>query len=126
MIKGNELKVGNWVQRRGKALQVVGIMDPIIRATYEGLKSDYVVFDDQLHYIPISPEILEKAGFKESRQTFFTWYTRRLVENHFRLDYSDQTTYHWVQGNTIVELNYLHQLQNLYFVLTATELEINL
>lgn len=111
MIKANELRIGNW------------LLCAEVDVPFQWQASDFEeVNNSKARPIPLTHKILEQCGFKESRQTFFTWYTRRLTDSQFRLDYSDETTYHWVQSNTIVELNYLHQLQNLYFAITGEEL----
>lgn len=128
MIKANELRIGNLVYKRDlpssehSALLVNNIYRNGVNINEEG----WVYSLPDLDPIPLTAEMLEKAGFKEQRQTFFTWYIFGATERQFRLDYSDETTYHWVQGNTIVALSYVHQLQNLYFALTGEELAIAL
>jgi len=108
MILTNELRIGNWVLS-DRPIQIKSL-------TYQL---------PELLYIPIrlTPEILERCGFEpfnadyrkgnfkiySGHHEFFFWYN----------DFEENET-----GE--VKLNYLHQLQNLYFTLTGNELEINL
>lgn len=97
MIKANELRIGNWVMLAGTYWQI-GFAKEI----------------DVHHFEPIelTPEILEKIKF--SGMIFPA-----------QLSVSNTGKYYW--GNVVdIEIKHLHQLQNLYFALTGTELEINL
>jgi len=84
---------------------------------------------DKLFGIPLTPEILEKCGFVLNgdyykRQPEFENIEYRLIE------FPSGT---WIVSKGFINYNheitaikYLHQLQNLYFALTNTELIINL
>jgi hypothetical protein len=113
MIAANGLRIGNWIMD-----------DDTIR---QWSIYDYTL--NPLSYAPISlsPEILEKCGFKNDHSTF----EYADGSNNEKLFIS------WIDGeyvvelqngekNISIELKYLHQLQNLYFALTQTELIINL
>lgn len=74
--------------------------------------------------IPITPEWMERMGFKKYEwSTKFYCYTNGFFEIQCELSkptllmIEDQTL-------TIEFVKYVHQLQNLYFALTGTELEI--
>lgn len=75
--------------------------------------------------IPITPEILEKAGFEmchqNPRQETFYINKQGYCPFYIYTSRSDEVYY-----NENLPLKYLHQLQNLYFVLTGNELEITL
>ena len=77
----------------------------------------------KLHGIPLTPEILEKCGFRRHDNYF----------NHDNFDGFHILRYH--DGECVIELgdqfhilsapfSFLHQLQNLYFALTGKELTI--
>lgn len=74
-----------------------------------------------LHPIPLTPEILEKAGFYHSENWQKTWWFNKSISINF---HNDKLYYNDMQR--AIELQSVHQLQNLYFALTGEELEINL
>lgn len=104
MIKANELRIGNWVMLAGAYWQI-GFAEEI----------------DVHHFEPIelSPEILEKAGLTKSDKVDIA-YTISIFTN------LPDGKIHRYHKEGLSEPKYLHQLQNLYFALTGTELEINL
>ncbi len=76
--------------------------------------------------IPLTPEILEKAGFDEWAKGHWKMSNSSCKrgwskEFNYYLPYFELSTY---VGN--VKLKYVHQLQNLYFALTGEEIEIKL
>jgi hypothetical protein len=116
MIKANELRFGNYIYAHG--------------CTWNFDTTDYRYYDcdtegfPDFEAIPLTSEILKAADFAEVQWSFFVHYTRVLVGYEFRLDYVSEGEYHWIEGNTNVPIYYVHQLQNLYFILTGTELEL--
>lgn len=133
MIQANELRVGLWFKReipgRNEAWEDIQIDEGIM----------YSIFSESLEYalndlypIPLTPEILERAGFvkTEHKLPLLTYYDYRLgncvasvipsgIEIEFcGLDIEERTY--------ITKVNHIHQLQNLYFALTGTELTIKL
>ncbi len=82
--------------------------------------------------IPITPELLKRAGFEKSIQTFSEVNKYRIDiikntmfvsiwENEKKISWSLHSETGWVSNYSI---KYIHQLQNLYFALTQKELEI--
>lgn len=124
MIKAQELRIGNWVCIPEFSN---GIISEISR------NSLWVTFNDRsfsesaqtyehIQPIPLTPEILEKAGFVK------TWIDN---ENTRCWDYELNEFHLHVLGNDLItfmtrKINDLHQLQNLYFALTGEELNIEL
>ena len=127
MINANELRIGNWVNFRnrkitGKSLYPYQIVftdfkDVILK------DAEFVFKDERLEPIPLSPEILEQCGFElQEGQIPFYKYGKLFM-------YFDGTSLSANFGHIEqfdVEIFYLHQLQNLYFALTGTELAINI
>ena len=115
MIQANELRTGNWVDVCNCLMeQVVEIYPDSISTLTRNHIVDYMP-------IPLTPEILEGAGFKNgdkrlSRQMVLAW----SFGKEFWVENND--------GDTILEIKceYLHQLQNLYFALTGEELNIEI
>jgi hypothetical protein len=120
-ILANELRIGNWVNTS---------VEPTLLTDYNKVKeitSDALVCENvgacdwsDITPIPLTPEILEKAGFEDD----LPW-----KKNNFCLD--SECRFHVVDGTgygVIIarQIKFVHQLQNLYFALTGEELEINL
>ena len=119
-MKSTDLRVGNWVQcdiwDNGNItfLKVkVVTEDSIFCKDHSGSFGGF-------EGIVINSEILEKAGFVncESIEVFFEltgfkFVDGKVLATHFKRDRA-------------VALLYVHQLQNLYFALTGSELGIKL
>jgi hypothetical protein len=112
MVNPKELMLGNWIFSENGFSQTI--------AAYDFEHTNF----DAINPIPLTPEILEKAGFVQ--QSFFVG----------KINY-------WIKGNIVyssidnqIELNnpnvflckcsHVHQLQNIIYSLTGEELEINL
>lgn len=91
--------------------------------------SDWI-FDDNLNIepIPLTPEILEKCGFE--KYDYYPDCECYKVGNYF-VSMSEDIWLHQSIGKKQAvilreNMSYLHQLQNLYYALTNTELPITL
>jgi hypothetical protein len=127
MINANELRIGNWIfnEMIGKNKQVDGDLLYAIDGLKNGVEQEY-------YYIPLTPEILEKAGYKKNKTTGN--YLNELSNDDGIFDAmlieEDKDWFTFVVNansydNYTVEIKYLHQLQNLYFALTGEELTVN-
>lgn len=120
MIKAEELRVGNLVMWYGKPFVVDA--DFIRRAELV----DWQENDGTPCHpdpIPLTSEILEACGTLKGR-CFYVKKDGEVVRfvmwnNHFG-------EYWYNNGNNEVYIKYLHQLQNLYYALTVSELQVNL
>ena len=121
MIKANELRIGNYLHDFHGQL-IVEVTWDIIKDLQQNIKFH------PPKPIPLTPEILEKAGFKkdENKANVFSNGNELLIEVTEK-GFQSVIESDWPElidiGNPI---HYLHQLQNLYFALTGTELEVNL
>jgi len=71
--------------------------------------------------IPITSEWLEEIGFQKRLQNKTNYPTRNNNKVEFKLNSSDN--YDWESSvNNFPKVKYIHQLQNIYFTLTETEL----
>lgn len=124
-IKIEELRVGVWVRplTSGVVTQVSLFMLGEIAADETYL--------DYLMPVPLSPELLEKAGFEKTNGEIESWKIPIGKDNYIEWhddnsvligDYTGYSTVMIVVEN----ISSLHQLQNLYYSLTGNELEINL
>jgi hypothetical protein len=125
-IKASELRIGNWV-----ACDIMDgyekIMAPIDRVN--PVEKNY-------YPIPLTPEILKSAGFEKTDDSMFALPNNLFV--YFGEDGAKDIAYNkklvarikQVQFNEYEYLfrhmDYLHQLQNLFFALTGEELTVKL
>jgi hypothetical protein len=147
MVNANELRIGNSILWNPKytspettlpPLQVVvksisegkiGYVSPNIDNRVEPFEDDVVEKDtphkflEEFESIPLSPEVLEKCGFKQNRSLIDGKYWQ--IEGKLRIESKgDEFWFKSEEGKA--NLHYFHQLQNLYFALTGGELEVNL
>ena len=109
-MKANELRIGNWVLRNNKPVKIVA--DKFLPIALETLGKDYI------KPIPLTEEWLVKFGFIWGSYTH-GWKIKNsdekiIIEKDFRLS----------SGIFNIKIKHVHQLQNLYFALTNTELEL--
>jgi hypothetical protein len=93
-----------------------------------GLDDGYCYPVDVLYPIPLTPEILEKAGF-EYAAGFADSYNRHpitLYNNPFKEGWTVENLFEQQIKDDLLVIQHVHQLQNLYFALTGKELTINL
>jgi hypothetical protein len=134
MIQPNELRIGNWVghdaswsvvNEKEKEGIVFQWQDYDFAHVTEGTMSY-----DSLLPIPLTPEILEKCGFVPCHPIKnFPQYTDYRLETVVINYHPDWGFCEFEFGRKDVEeraylckVKHLHQLQNLYFALTGTEL----
>jgi hypothetical protein len=133
MIKRNELRLGNFVQHDHEGtLKIISIG----ASCFGSRNAEYYNF--VFHYadvegIPLTPELLEAAGFKFEKNDgglqcerggvyWQLWTGANGSDIPFSVDAGA-----WSYSNFEIigkGAEYLHQLQNLYFALTGEELEI--
>jgi hypothetical protein len=119
-MKAQDLRIGNWVQFRHTETPVLITLADFVREYKDEHLEDY-------EPIPLTEEWLEWFGFKLPAHSW--------IGDKFHLsEYGKGSKYPnggvWVvamnKNNAIIsEIQYVHQLQNLYFALTNTELELN-
>ena len=123
-IKAEELRIGNWYFDGENYAQVTGIHGGKIYNKYGWglISNDYPLA------IPLTKEVLEKAGFvrhyvgDKENQVFYIW---ELGE--FSLPVDDEgTVYFDSEFSVSNSITNLHQLQNLYFAILGEDLEITL
>lgn len=124
MIPTFDLRIGNWITVSGVAYRVTAVSE--MKVHLKGHKSG-VIFEE-LHPIPITQEIIEKAGFKKRGRSDlydkipdegFTYhlYSYKIMVFHG----PENTLCHWLNTRIV----FLHQLQNFYYYLTGREILIS-
>jgi hypothetical protein len=123
MINANEIRIGNWVSQveYNRLMQVKHILSNGVRCDYERKdvgKTHTSLFNfNEIQPIPLTPEILEKCGaivycFDNGNPNQY-----RIKDRLFVIRDGNIVDY----GSSVV-IKHLHQLQNLYFALTNSEL----
>jgi len=115
-MKPNELRIGNWVYcdidcEEAEWEKVTICVD------------DYALFenyDDSYKPIPLIPEWLERFGFDKYDRFHRLW----VDKSNKYLFIDDKDGFFYYDHGMEPKLKYVHQLQNLYFILTGKELEV--
>ena len=111
-MKIEELSIGDWFMTKGHPAQV-GMISKIMKGGYYDyvrLKNKLMFYDIRipkyLEPIPLTNEILEKNGFKESIITgvFYESISGRSITR--------QDDFYYMDGIIAVELRYVHELQH--------------
>ena len=124
-IKCRDLMYGDWCcDKHGFQWQIIGVGDDYAYATFEGNEGDPWEFDDkddQPEPIPITPEILEKNGWKE------TEYWHEYKDGNTIIQYSLSNIWGIINGVEIehFKCEYVHQLQHLLRLCGLDELADN-
>ena len=125
MINANELRIGNVVYTafNPKGMKVPTVLD----ADYFRKVLDYG--GNEFYSIPLSPEILEAAGFEQT-SNFHPEGPIHTIKHKNGITFEVCYLYHMVDvveniGRIRIQnIKYLHQLQNLIWCLCGEELEI--
>jgi len=112
-IQVQELRIGNVVMDMNNGNKVVTI------------EHGYDLWDGDFAPIDLTPEILERCGFDGRDFIELDTYAFIFIEKDnvcvFQTEYETE-----VARTKLPHIKYLHQLQNLYYMLKGTELTINL
>lgn len=129
MINAKEFRIGNYARDEvSKEWMVVDEIGANVGAVLVN-RDKYPLPDGwQMEYIPLTPEIFDKAGFSISLGGYKKLgFKLSLFHNGYKG--ADPDSFICQYNKTEEEfctIKYLHQLQNLYFALTGEELNIQL
>ena len=125
MIAPQDLKIDNLVLFNSKFVTVSSIIHQengyMVEFYCDGFKNRVPIED--IYPIELNPSILEKCGFDVTSKGFYqhpNWYNVSL--KYLRGTYNLRCNFMDIVANNI---DYLHQLQNLYYTLTGEELIYN-
>lgn len=122
MIKATELRIGNYITYQGEQITVEGVSVSGYlyhsKGQFDGsIGSAYVPFKP----IPLTEEWLVKFGFEKTRD--YNLSTKPKMYKIFKLSLRLMANeYTFCYENSFRKIEYVHQLQNLYFALTGEEL----
>lgn len=131
MIQVNELRVGNWIASGksftntstiGKVLEIGNVEREFEQIYCECEESFEWFFKDNYCGIPLTPEILEKAGFKMS----ITKTCYGIITPETRISWFSDGRMKIETTDLPIKVQYVHQLQNVTYYLTNNELNIQL
>ena len=129
-MKANEIRIGNYI---------ADIWTPNGLFKVTELRKDKIFYGncfkakyDDIRPIPLTEEILLKAGFEKCRKgcslnvggESFDYYIKDkfVIWDHKHRGYSLES----IRSQGFILYNFLHQLQNLFFALTGEEIKIEL
>ena len=132
-MEAKELRIGNYVYDNYREVYKL-----IVKSDF--LNLDYRIEFDILKPIPLTEEILLKCGFEKTKILGSYLKNTPNTEKGYGITIHSQHPFNDKLFTQVIEiyqingsglfvqggLKHLHQLQNLYFALTCTELEINL
>ena len=147
MIDVHDLCIGNWVYDGDKTqfpMFIRAIGEDHVYLDFEGNEGDlWESTPDELQGIPLTEEMLEKMGFKESyaegvkfHSLFFKVNDKKHLHLSIRLDkqradISEITQKNFPEAEVkllshIENIRFLHELQNFIFLTTKQQLKIEL
>lgn len=129
-MKAQELRIGNLIEYANKICFVRGIVEmKIFLEETDGYKSIHDSRIDSVNPIPLTEEWLVKFGWS---------YYNGKTSGNLTKDFGGKIDFDFIDGEMMLKSHYedqykyrhvrhiefVHQLQNLYFALTGKELEI--
>jgi len=127
-MKPQELRIDNYVSHNGHPVLVTGTMANISKMiAVQYIKNDSLVYTEncnpkEIEPIPLTPEILVKAGLlgQSLYDGSFYYYFNSPI-SFYRADDKNGKNKQF-----LANIEFVHELQNLYHALTGEELEIEL
>lgn len=125
-MKANELRIGNYIQVKYKEWTIERVDAITIEILGESGNDEY-------QPVPLTPEILEKCGaYNESgNENIYSYVIEVGGEDDIHIIYRggvdiEDRYYIYCRGADLrppFQIKYVHQLQNLYFALSGSELD---
>jgi hypothetical protein len=135
MIQASELRLNNWIRLGGMTSETrqtytprritVSLLAAIQEENEERPNGTLSVFMP----ISLTPELLEKAGFGKTMSGNYSMMDEDCWLDESKeggWDYSVCISANKPEWHPVATVKYLHQLQNLFYCLAGTELEVNL
>ena len=123
MILAVDLRIGNLITVSGVIYEITGISAKKISC--KDYKGSFTL--EEADPIPLTAELLEKAGFRELRKS--SWFDKVPNEGFsYKLHSNRVMIFHPGENTLSHSLNtyiaFFHQLQNLYYCLTGREITL--
>lgn len=120
-MKPNELRIGNYIKTYGQDDGCITVTE--ISQSEVSFKERDSVKIDLLEPIPLTEEWLKKFGFDNSLVDEIYLYQHDSIKFPPTIIFFDNGEYIF-RKRCEIKIQYVHQLQNLYFVLTGEELKL--
>ena len=123
MIDPKELRIGNWYRHENGSDYVLSL-DNWIDILFSYRNDEYLKAADitWMSGVPITPEWLERLGFKSDQ--FFDDTRPIFYLGDFYIDWDTLQPQDCGFDIAKIKIKYIHQLQNLYHALTGKDLEL--
>lgn len=130
MLKNFDLRVGNYILS-GNVARVVSIGNKSQEFEQIELETEEDFtwgFRDSYEGLPLTKKLLEKCGFKKEGDWAVLYFEPRMGIRFYNFNSAECDL---IQDDKFIgfknsHIQYLHQLQNLHFALTNTELNVKL
>lgn len=132
MIKSNDLRIGNNFKYEYEVITLYGIEDKSVQILKPNMNNYFHKIPiDWIEPIPLTEEILLKCGFvSKSIYDDLELNGFKIQSTVRRCDTNERSSFFLNLGEENESLNnridYLHQLQNLYWFLYGKELNVNI
>lgn len=118
MVKANELRIGNKILFSKKEVTVTGILNGLIYCFPNDIsQGDRFNTEDKFEPIPLTDKLL--LSLNVTKNTFES-YSFGIIKLYYKKKFKYFAVY--VDVNYLTQIEYLHELQNLYFAINGTEL----
>lgn len=117
-MKKDELRIGNLLLSNNKIIKVLGLLKDEKIQYYYHKRFLYETDIKEFKPIPLTEEWLIRFGFVIEWYDEGAYYSKK---GEYDFDLDGHFDYHRTDGSQI-KMEYVHQLQNLYFALTGDEL----
>lgn len=128
-MKANELRLGNYIYRNG--LMEVRVISKSGVKVYDHVNKmfhpTYFSLDENIQPIQLTEEWLLKFGFIEDSYSYVMGVHQQIFSGLMKFNFNERLNcWEFSIGsyNDLTRIQYVHQLQNLYFALTGEELII--
>ncbi|WP_051290802.1 hypothetical protein [Dysgonomonas capnocytophagoides] len=122
-MKAQDIRIGNLFTQKGFPMYVEAIFKDTVYLNFEGNEGDIWEEDiKDLVPIPLTEEILLKAGFEKDTGEFYIYKDITVRKTY----YSDDFWRFIFKHQRIKDIKYLHDLQNTISALTGEEIKIEL
>lgn len=115
-----QLRIGSHVDFNSRRVRIKAIVEDSVAFDYtQDEKQLYLspnAYDEFLSPIPITPELLAELGFQYRDNTYW----ERWFLGSFDIERKEGSSY--FDYNSEIRLEYLHELENLYYMIYGVEL----
>lgn len=136
-IKAGDIMLNNWVLHNGEPRQISGLHGDFVSLFCKGCdKAQFETLTKNINPIPLTEDILLKAGFgKRDNKCFLiipTGVALHSIYFEVEFEYERMIFIMWVGKDTentkkvFLNIQSLHELQNLFKSLTGNDLKIEL